>query len=56
MPRAFYNDPAARRLASPESGQLSFGGELDADDVESATICVLRSLSEHPFVAQLHAP
>lgn len=52
LQRAFYNDPAARRLASTESGQLSFGGELDADDVESGTIYVLRSLSDHPYVAQ----
>lgn len=51
LQRAFYNDPAARRLASYESGQLSFGGELEADDVESGTIYVLRSLSEHPYVA-----
>jgi hypothetical protein len=52
LQRAFYNDPAARRLATPESGQLAFGGELDADDVESGTIYVLRSLSDHPYVAQ----
>lgn len=52
LQRAFYNDPAARRLVSPESGQLSFGGELEADDVESGTIYVLRSLSDHPYVAQ----
>lgn len=52
LQRAFYNDPAARRLASPESGQLSFSGELEADDVESGTIYVLRSLSDHPYVAK----
>jgi hypothetical protein len=52
LQRAFYNDPAARRLASPETGQLSFGGELEADDVESGTIYVLRSLSDHPYVSQ----
>ena len=52
LQRAFYDDPAARRLASPDSGQLSFGGELEADDVESGTIYVLRSLSDHPYVAQ----
>jgi hypothetical protein len=52
LQRAFYNDPAARRLVSPESGQLSFGGELESDDVESGTIYVLRSLSQHPYVAQ----
>lgn len=52
LQRAFYDDLVARRLASPESGQLSFGGELEADDVESGTIYVLRSLSDHPYVAQ----
>lgn len=52
LQRAFYNDPAARRLVSPESGQLSFGGELEADDVESGTVYVLRSLSDDPYVAQ----
>jgi hypothetical protein len=52
LQRAFYNDPAARRLVSPKSGQLSFGGEFEADDIESGTIYVLRSLSDHPFVAQ----
>lgn len=52
LQRAFYNDPSARRLASPEGGQLSFGGELEAEDVESGTIYVLRSLSDHPYVAQ----
>ncbi|OYV34541.1 MAG: hypothetical protein B7Z83_08320, partial [Thiomonas sp. 20-64-5] len=52
LQRAFYDDPGARRLASPESGQLAFGGDFEADDVESGTIYVLRSLSDHPYVAQ----
>lgn len=52
LQRAFYDDPAARRLVSPESGQLSFGGDFEADDVESGTIYVLRSLSNHPYIAQ----
>lgn len=52
LQRAFYDDPAARRLVSPETGQLSFGGELEADDVESGTIYVLRSKSDHPYVTQ----
>lgn len=52
LQRAFYNDPAARRLISPQSGQLSLGGEFEANDVESGTIYVLRSLSDHPYVAQ----
>lgn len=52
LQRAFYDDPAARRLASPETGQLTFGGVMEADDVESGTIYVLRSLSDHPYIAQ----
>ncbi|NMY92801.1 GIY-YIG nuclease family protein [Pseudomonas oryzihabitans] len=52
LQRAFYNDPTARRLASPDGGQLSFSGDLEADDVESGTIYVLRSLSDHSYVAQ----
>jgi hypothetical protein len=52
LQRAFYNDPSARRLVSPETGQLSFGGEFEPEDVASGTIYVLRSLSEHSYVAQ----
>lgn len=52
LQRAFYNDDAARRLVSPKGDQLSFGGELEPDDVESGTIYVLRSMSEHPYVTQ----
>ncbi len=52
LQRAFYNDPAARRLVSPDSGQMSFGGALEPDDVESGTIYVLRSLSNHPYVSE----
>lgn len=52
LQRAFYDDPAARRLVSPETGQLSFGGEFEAGDVESGTIYVLRSDSDHPYIKQ----
>ena len=54
LQRAFYDDPAARRLVSPQGGQgeLPFGSEFEADDVESGTIYVLRSLSDHPYIAQ----
>jgi hypothetical protein len=51
LQRAFYEDPAARRLAVPESGQLALGDTWEADDVESGTIYVLRSRSEHPYIA-----
>ncbi len=52
LQRAFYDDPAARRLVAPDTGQLTLGGEFDADDVETGTIYVLRSLSAAPYVAQ----
>lgn len=52
LQRAFYDDPAARRLGSPKTGQLSLGDVFETDDVESGTIYVLRSLSDHPYVAQ----
>jgi len=52
LQRAFYDDPAARRLVSPDSGQMALSGELEPDDVESGTIYVLRSLSDHPYVAE----
>ena len=52
LQRAFYDDPAARRLVSPDSGQLSFGGELEAVDVESGTIYVLRSMSTEPYILE----
>ncbi|MCB1133620.1 MAG: GIY-YIG nuclease family protein, partial [Verrucomicrobiae bacterium] len=53
LQRAFYDDPTARRVVvSKEASQLTFGGELEPDDVEAGTIYILRSKSEHPFVAQ----
>jgi len=52
LQRAFYDDPAARRVVvSKETAQLTFGGELEADDVEAGTIYVLRSKSDNPFIA-----
>lgn len=55
LQRAFYDDPGARRLASPEGGQLTLGGTLEPEDVGSGTIYVLRSLSEHPQIAENRA-
>lgn len=49
--RALYKDDAARRITAPDMGPL-FGGVLEEDDVESGTIYVLRSLSDHPYIAQ----
>lgn len=51
LQRALYKDEAGRRLSDVVAGPL-FGGVAEAEDVESGTIYVLRSKSEHPFVAE----
>lgn len=50
LQRALYKDDSGRRLSDPDMGPL-FGGEVEPDDIESGTIYVLRSKSDHPFVA-----
>lgn len=51
LQRALYKDEAGRRLSNPDAGPL-FSDHMDASDVESGTIYVLRSRSEEPFVAE----
>ncbi|WP_339812808.1 GIY-YIG nuclease family protein [Paenibacillus sp. FSL R7-0189] len=51
LQRALYKDEAGRRLTDPELGPL-FSESWDEGDIESGTIYVLRSLSNHPFVSQ----
>ncbi|MGO4480310.1 GIY-YIG nuclease family protein [Rhizobium sp. 2TAF27] len=48
--RALYKDDAGRRITDPRAGPL-FGGTADEEDLESGTIYVLRSKSNHPDVA-----
>ncbi|KQS72986.1 hypothetical protein ASG39_04505 [Rhizobium sp. Leaf371] len=48
--RALYKDDAGRRITDPNAGPL-FGGAVENDDLESGTIYVLRSKSNHPEVA-----
>lgn len=50
LQRALYKDEAGRRVTAPSAGPL-FGGAQDKDDLESGTIYVLRSNSDHPDVA-----
>lgn len=50
LQRALYKDETGRRLSDPDMGPL-FGGEIEPEDIESGTIYVLRSKSDHPFVA-----
>ncbi len=50
LQRALYKDESGRRLTDPNLGPL-FSENWEEDDVESGTIYVLRSLSNHPYVA-----
>jgi hypothetical protein len=50
LQRALYKDEAGRRVTEPEVGPL-FGDDSTDDDLESGTIYVLRSNSNHPDIA-----
>lgn len=50
LQRALHRDGAGRRITNPEAGPL-FSGEAGDQDIESGTIYVLRSRSEHPVIA-----
>lgn len=54
LSRSLYPDgdtPVGRRLIRRDDGPL-FGSVAEPDDIETGTIYVLRSLSNHPFVAE----
>jgi hypothetical protein len=50
LQRGLYKDETGRRVTDPLAGPL-FGHESGDDDLESGTIYVLRSKSDHPDVA-----
>ena len=51
LQRALYKDEAGRRITEPSAGPL-FGFEEEEGDVESGTIYVLQSQSDHPFISE----
>lgn len=51
LQRALYKDEAGRRVTDPDAGPL-FSDTPEDDDIESGTIYVLRSLSEHPYIVE----
>ena len=51
LQRALHRDEVARLISEPSAGPL-FGDTLEPDDIESGTIYVLRSQSDHPYVAE----
>lgn len=51
LQRALHRDKVARLISEPSAGPL-FGDTMEPDDIESGTIYVLESQSDHPYVAQ----
>lgn len=51
LQRALYKDEAGRRLTEPDPGPL-FSEVWEEDDIGSGIIYVLRSLSDHPYIAE----
>lgn len=51
LQRSLHRDEAARLISDPDAGPL-FGGAQEEGDIASGTIYVLRSKSNHPFVAE----
>lgn len=51
LQRALYKDETGRRLTEPDAGPL-FSQTWEKDDIGSGIIYVLRSLSNHPFIAE----
>ncbi len=49
LQRSLHKDDASRRITDPNAGPL-FSNEEQDDDLESGTIYVLRSKSEHPEI------
>ena len=50
LQRALHRDQAGRRITNHLAGPL-FGGDVREEDLESGTIYVLRSKSDHPTIA-----
>lgn len=51
LQRSLHKDEAGRRITDPAAGPL-FKAEADDDELESGTIYVLRSKSDHPVVSE----
>jgi hypothetical protein len=51
LQRALYKDESGRRVTDTDAGPL-FGDASEPEDIESGTIYVLRSQSNHPFVVE----
>ena len=52
LQRALYKDRTGRRLTEPAAAGPLFGDAAEGQDLASGTIYVLRSQSQHPFIAE----
>ena len=51
LQRALHKDEAGRRITDPSAGPL-FSDSAEDGDIESGTIYILRSKSEHPLIKE----
>lgn len=51
LQRALYKDDAGRRITDPSAGPL-FSDSVEDSDIESGTIYILRSRSDHPLIKE----
>lgn len=54
LQRALHRDKVSRLISEPTAGPL-FGDTLESGDIESGTIYVLQSKSDHPYVVEHRA-
>lgn len=53
LQRALNRDPASRQILQPAAqGMPLFADQIGAEDAESGSVYVVRSLSTHPFIAE----
>jgi hypothetical protein len=49
--RGLYKDESSRIISEPSAGPL-FSDQIEDEDLESGTIYVLRSKSDHPMIKE----
>lgn len=52
LQRGLYKDSANRRILPPDASGPLFAGDISDDDTRTGTVYVLRSRSDHPFIAK----
>jgi hypothetical protein len=52
LQRALYKDAANRRILPADAAAPLFAGDISDGDIRTGVVYVLRSLSDHPFIAK----